>query len=614
MRGRSALVLIDGIPQSTPLRATDRDIRTIDPSAVDHIEIVKGATALYGNGAIGGIINIITKKAVEDRAIAGQTSVAGSTYDFFRKGKGQGYRLNQQLYGTLDKFNYLVSGTFARTGASVDGDGEYISPRYGLGDTYTTNILTKLGYNFTPKSRLEFMYNFYRSMQDTKLIPSGGRYLVSPAIGVEGEKDPQAVDEGTRFNHNGYLKYTHKDIFAHTDFEVSAFASSIYTIFDFRRHNPKSPRWESSSGQSAVKDRKFGLRAQFTSRIQWTDDIHSHILYGYDYLRDKTSQPLVDGRLWVPWLTSNNHAPFVQTKTTLWQWLNVKVGGRYDFLTVNVPNYDVLRNRMEDPIVSVRGGKLKYNNFSFNAGISYNKLPVFQPYIAFSQGFSIFDLGRTLRAAKSDVLERISTEPVKTNNYEIGAYSSIGDWLQLNASFFYTYSKLGSDLKIENGFWVVNRTPQKVYGMEFGADAKILPNLKAGANISWFEGKLKSETGNWDTYMSNLSIPAAKLAMYVNYQPIKHTYLNLQYIHTGKRDRFERAANGTYAEGEGLVNRINLLNLSAGVDVKSWNFNLGISNLLNYTYYTPSSMLMARNAEYAHADGRNITLSVTFKY
>ena len=33
LRGRSALILIDGIPQSTPLRSTDRDIRTIDIAA-----------------------------------------------------------------------------------------------------------------------------------------------------------------------------------------------------------------------------------------------------------------------------------------------------------------------------------------------------------------------------------------------------------------------------------------------------------------------------------------------------------------------------------------------------------------------------------------------------
>ena len=614
LRGRSALILIDGIPQSTPLRSTDRDIRTIDIAAIDHIEVVKGSTALYGNGAIGGLINIITKKNTTNRAVAGETTLSGSTYNLFRHGKGQGYRINQQVYGRLGQFDYLVNGAFGRTGSAIDGDGKFISPRYGLGDTYTTNVLVNLGYSLSSKNRIELMYNFYRSLQDTKLIPFGGKYLQSPSIGIIGSKDPQAVDEGTRYNHNAYLKFTSKDIFKHTDLEASVYGSGIYTIFDFRKANPAQPRWEETSGQSAVKDRKFGFRTQFNTRLIFSENAFAHLAYGYDYLYNKTSQPLVDGRYWVPWLTSNNHAPFIQVKTTLWQYLNVKLGGRYDFINVNVPDYDVLRNKLSDPQVQVKGGKLKYNNMSFNVGLSYNRYRAFQPFVAYSQGFSIFDLGRTLRAAKADVLSKISTEPVKTNNYEVGVYSDINHWLQLNGSVFYTYSKLGSDLKIENGFWVVNRTPQKVYGVELSADAQILRNLKAGANFSWFEGKLKSATGDWDTYMSNISIPAAKLAMYVNYAPVKNTYLQLQYMHTGKRDRFTPNASGVYNEGEGIVNRINLLNLTAGVKMKVCDLSLAVSNLLNYTYYTPASMMMARNAEYAHADGRKITLTAVFKY
>ena len=614
LRGRSALILIDGIPQSTPLRSTDRDIRTIDIAAIDHIEVVKGSTALYGNGAIGGLINIITKKNTTNKAVAGETTLSGSTYNLFRHGKGQGYRINQQVYGRLGQFDYLVNGAFGRTGSAIDGDGKFISPRYGLGDTYTTNVLVNLGYSLSPKNRIELMYNYYRSLQDTKLIPFGGKYLQSPSIGIIGNKDPQAVDEGTRYNHNAYLKFTSKDIFKHTDLEASVYGSGIYTIFDFRKANPAQPRWEETSGQSAVKDRKFGFRTQFNTRLIFSENAFARLAYGYDYLYNKTSQPLVDGRYWVPWLTSSNHAPFIQVKTTLWEHLNLKLGGRYDFINVNVPDYDVLRNKLSDPQVQVKGGKLKYNNMSFNVGLSYNRYRAFQPFVAYSQGFSIFDLGRTLRAAKADVLSKISTEPVKTNNYEVGVYSDINHWLQLNGSVFYTYSKLGSDLKIENGFWVVNRTPQKVYGVELSADAQILRNLKAGANFSWFEGKLKSATGDWDTYMSNISIPAAKLAMYVNYAPVKNTYLQLQYMHTGKRDRFTPNASGVYNEGEGIVNRINLLNLTAGVKMKVCDLSLAVSNLLNYTYYTPASMMMARNAEYAHADGRKITLTAVFKY
>ena len=39
LRGRSVLVLIDGIPQSTPLRLSSRDLRSIDPAAVERVEI-----------------------------------------------------------------------------------------------------------------------------------------------------------------------------------------------------------------------------------------------------------------------------------------------------------------------------------------------------------------------------------------------------------------------------------------------------------------------------------------------------------------------------------------------------------------------------------------------
>ena len=40
LRGRSVLVLIDGIPQSTPLMNGARDIRSIDPSVIERVEVI----------------------------------------------------------------------------------------------------------------------------------------------------------------------------------------------------------------------------------------------------------------------------------------------------------------------------------------------------------------------------------------------------------------------------------------------------------------------------------------------------------------------------------------------------------------------------------------------
>ncbi|HEY8337596.1 MAG TPA: TonB-dependent receptor [Tardiphaga sp.] len=67
MRGGNTgqtLVMIDGIRINDPTAASgDYDFAMFVPSAIDRIEVLKGPqSALYGSDAMGGVINIITKK------------------------------------------------------------------------------------------------------------------------------------------------------------------------------------------------------------------------------------------------------------------------------------------------------------------------------------------------------------------------------------------------------------------------------------------------------------------------------------------------------------------------------------------------------------------------
>jgi outer membrane cobalamin receptor len=56
------LVLIDGVRVSTAMSGFT-DLSTIPADSIDHIEVLRsGASALYGSDAVGGVINIITKK------------------------------------------------------------------------------------------------------------------------------------------------------------------------------------------------------------------------------------------------------------------------------------------------------------------------------------------------------------------------------------------------------------------------------------------------------------------------------------------------------------------------------------------------------------------------
>jgi vitamin B12 transporter len=101
---RSVLVLLDGVAVNDPA----------DPNGafnfgnellfdVERIEVVRGpASALYGSAALGGVINLITRRAVPDRPFAPYGELAGGTERTLRAGLGAS--------GTLGAFDYLVSG------------------------------------------------------------------------------------------------------------------------------------------------------------------------------------------------------------------------------------------------------------------------------------------------------------------------------------------------------------------------------------------------------------------------------------------------------------------------------------------------------------------------
>ena len=278
LRGRSMLVLIDGIPQSSPLRENSIRLRTIDPSAIERIEIVKGASAIYGNGSVGGVMNIVTKKVPESGVIGGQTTIGASAHESIKEDEGFGYDLKQQFYGNYKGFSYLVAGALGQTGTAIDGEGLYISPRYGLGNIRSYNGMVKLGYKIDENSQIEGMYNYFQSIQNSPLVASGGQYGISPRIGVFGSRSPEEKPDGTYYAHNAYLKATSNNIFSNTDLEIVALTQHYKLMADYRRHNPRAPRWRSTSGQATIIGEKYGIRAQLTSKFLLGKNIFAYLL------------------------------------------------------------------------------------------------------------------------------------------------------------------------------------------------------------------------------------------------------------------------------------------------------------------------------------------------
>ena len=71
------LVLIDGkrLPGSPKLGGNSANLNLIPTSAIERVEILAdGASAVYGSDAIGGVVNVITKKGFEGMSFSGTVS------------------------------------------------------------------------------------------------------------------------------------------------------------------------------------------------------------------------------------------------------------------------------------------------------------------------------------------------------------------------------------------------------------------------------------------------------------------------------------------------------------------------------------------------------------
>jgi len=108
-----APVLIDGNPF---VGGRIRTFSLIDPFQVERIEVVKGpASAFWGSDAVGGLVNIITRKA--------------------ESGYGKDFKIGGSLYGGFQSVNNHLRGR-----AEVEGRGNGIDFLVGVGGRNADNI------------------------------------------------------------------------------------------------------------------------------------------------------------------------------------------------------------------------------------------------------------------------------------------------------------------------------------------------------------------------------------------------------------------------------------------------------------------------------------------
>jgi iron complex outermembrane receptor protein len=588
LRGRNYLVLIDGIPQSTPLRETSRDLNTISVDAVERIEVIRGGTAAYGFGAAGGLINIITKKPSKE-SLAGY-SQARVQISPEHPGDSVAWNTTQRISGTRDNMDYLVSGTFTQRNSFFDADGDRIPPdplggQGGLADTNAYNILGKFGFNFDQdRQRLEFKVNRYDIKQDSDFTFSLG----DPAKGIKTgavRGNFNVANPGTE-DTIASVDYLHHDLFG-SHVNIKGYYGNLTARFS------KLPGF----AQTQVESEKFGSRMTIDTPLALMGYNFSAI-WGIDYLRDNTTQVGLDGPTGVPHMLQNAIAGFAELQLPLGSIGLLRGGMRHEAISVDIA--DVVNRKG----TFVHGSTLDFGKTLLNASAVFYLTDDIEAFGSYSQSFSIADIGRAIRDAAPSVTSagQLASTVQTVDNYEIGLRGSKGS-LQASAAGFYSTSNNGTTFDPDLN---IVKQPQRIWGAEGTLEYQFNRQLNLGGTVSWAEGRVDLKGVTED--LPNTNIYPVKLTGFLEYNPLLWWDNRLQVLYIGDRSPHSTQFGGSPVKAYTIVDLISRFAVGPG------HLSIAVQNLLNNDYFPLVSQASALSYAYAKAPGRTVAVSYALNW
>lgn len=621
LRGRKALVLIDGIPQNV-IRDGLRNLTTIHPSAIERIEVLPGATSIYGESAAGGIINIITRKPGEGAPTF--TTDLGINFSASHPADSIGESIRQALEGKTGILDYSMNGSFERTGGYFDADGDRIPPdvQGHLSDSNIYNLHGKFGVDLGGQKRLQFSATHYNLKQDTDFIidPAVKNYPAGSqkALAKDGlEIDDQQATKNTLVS----IDYNQADLLG-SRLHGQLYYRDYMTIF-----GPSDSRKTSTVKniiQSRLESDKLGLRMEIASPLPSVSIFTPKILWGADYSYERTSQPVdifdpaafdasggtdfvkTGETSWVPVIKPRDLGLFAQLEVNVGDRLLLRGGVRHERISVDVPDFTTIIGN------SIKGGRLRYDDTLFNVGAVFYVTDAVSLFANYSQGFSLTDIGLFLRQAPAGYSVEGSNllDAQKVDSYEIGVR---GEWNRVQAALtgFYNESEMGLSIKKVNDAWVPTRAPEHIYGFDASIDVQPVERWSLGGTVGWSEGE--TEVNGDSKALDGSRIQPLKVTGYVEHDtlPGMKWRNRLQVLYSGSRDRAFKDI-GPNAYGGREVHSYYTLDFMSNLKLGPGTLSFGVENLLNKQYYPVTSQLMRTSDNTSLFAARGATVNIGY--
>jgi iron complex outermembrane receptor protein len=627
LRGRNALILVDGIPLNLS-RETSRGLSGIDPESIQYIEVIRGSNAIYGGGATGGIISITTKSAGGEptaKTVVGfQTPLTNFSHDALSAD------IHQYFSGSLNDWDYALDFGYKRTGSSYDASGDRIAPEPSQGDLFDSDAYSiggKLGYHIDDNQYIQLSANYYTADQDSEYAsdPSVAK-LPAGSVPAKAIKGLKLADQNQNESQVYNLTYKNKDILG------SNFDSQIYYRDFYTRFNPTDGRNQANRAntinQGYQENDVFGSRFTFNTPLHFLGD--SSLVWGGDFIREQSEMPLdtfdpaiydqsgglefvKNGNLiYLPELTTQSVGVFAQLKHRFNDQWSAEIGARYEDSFAEVDDFIPLTQANKPNPYTVKGGKVKADAWLYNASVTFSPVEEHSIYASFSQGFQLPDVGLVIRNANTGFdLGSSFLEPVKVDNYELG-WNGDFDRVSSSLAVFYSTSDLGAVQSFNNGLSLA-RTKEEVTGVEatfgyLGQDEI----WGFGGSATWMKGRETPQGRSEDQKMTGYRIPPLKLTSYISYNPSDTWTNRLQATYWGSQDY---RLDGKESFGRYDAKTYTTVDLMSSFDVNAKNnVSIGLENIFNRKYYPLYSQLLRSNNNMSHLFASGITLKVAYSH
>ncbi len=481
------LVLMNGVPINTSDEGGVNWNR-INPFDIDRIELFKGpGSSLYGNNAMGGVINLITKKPTQPTEIFG--AVSYGTFNTIRQDLNLRIRSDAGIYGTVSQY-YLKSDGYNNVTEENRTDYDVARSLEEIG------LSARVGYDQSEWLNWELQYDIFRDKR-------GEGYQIFTPDGCYRNFNTNLL----RGNLNGGNKKTQYVLNLYYQLEHYYDVNERFRGQTYSRYDVDSYRKDMGLILSA--NRNISENNTLTAGFE----LKKGSIEGGDYYQTAPYDTVYNAGAirTLSFYAQDEHA-FFDNK------IRFLAGLRFDRVSFFDADYYTTDAWNTTPELNDH----TWSEWSPRAGLRFNFVKEFSAYLSYSHGFRasiLDDLTRTGWMWVGPKYANPELGPESLDNYETGIDIMPGKKLKVSVSAYYSKGKdflyyvATTDSLYGRPIYIrENVTNVSVKGMEAEIGYELYRGLNLSANYTFTDSRIDDFTERPELENKNLKLVPKHIA------------------------------------------------------------------------------------------------------